>query len=170
MLDQQKKARPYPDPEKPKPEVLKNLGDVFYLAMRSPSHMRQSLGSLRKWWEPPAHLEQVWVFKFDGFPRAAMSWASLSKEAQHRYVVERKGLQPTDWQSGDIPWVIDWLSPYRNYRIEATVMRWVMETGFKDRAFRYMRLGPEGEVRRIAETKRSADGSRDFRLLSPDSL
>lgn len=169
MTSAQDGKRKYPDPEKPSDDALKTLGDVYYLAMRSEAHRRQTIGSLQLWWEPPVHLGQVWVFKFDGYPRAAMSWASLSEEAQHRYVVERKGLRPKDWQSGDIPWVIDWLSPYRNYRIEAHVIRWITKTGFAGRAFRYMRLGPEGELRRIAETSQDA-GGRKFRLLSVDAL
>ena len=159
-----------PDPEKPTSDVLSTLGDVLFLAMRSKSHSQRSLETLRWWWEPPAHLKQVWVFKIDGVPRAAVCWAMLNNDSQHRYVVDRTGLKPQDWRNGDIPWVIDILTPYKSHKLENKVIRWIMESGFKGQPFRFMRMDDDGNIRRIAEARARADGGKDFKLLQLEQL
>lgn len=141
------------------------MGDIFHLALRSKSHANRSLESLRWWWEPPAHLGQVWVFRVDDIPRAAVCWAMLNKESQHRYVVERSGLKPQDWRNGDIPWVVDILSPYKSHKLENKVVRWIMENGFKGQPFRFMRMDDQGNIRRIAEARAREDGGKDFKTL-----
>ncbi len=161
---------PFPDPHKPTEKMRATAGDVFYLMLRSKQHQELPLKALRWWWEPPLHLGQVWVFNFDGFPRAAVSFASLSEDAQRRYVETRAPLKPEDWRSGDIPWIIDWLSPYENLKMEAHISRWICESGFPDRPFRYMRMATEKRPQRIVETFRNDIGKQKFRILRPEEV
>ncbi|MEM8789782.1 MAG: toxin-activating lysine-acyltransferase [Pseudomonadota bacterium] len=158
------------DIERPGEKTLKTMGDVFYLMQRSAAHRAFTLGSLRQWWEPPLHLGQVWVFNVEGVPRAAVSWAKLSPEAERRYVSRRAPLRAEDWRSGDIPWVIDWLSPYKNQTFEAMIGRWIRDTGFAEHHFRYMRLGTDGTPRRVVETHRAASGKQAFRMMRAEEF
>jgi hemolysin-activating ACP:hemolysin acyltransferase len=101
-----------PDPpDKTTPDAF---GEIAFLAGRSPTHATIPMAALRAWWEMPIALKQHWTFRVEGVPRLALSWAALSPEAERRYVVERKGLEPKDWRSGPQIWVIDWIAPFRS--------------------------------------------------------
>jgi len=158
------------DLENPTARVRATMGDVFFLMMRSRTHANLDMRTIRRWWEPPISIGQVWVFNFDDMPRAALSWALLNEEAQARYVSQKEPLRPEDWRSGDIPWLIDYIAPYKNQKIENHITGWLREKGFPDKRVRYMRLDAEGKPRRIVETSAGDFARQKFTFLDPSDL
>lgn len=46
-------------------------------------------------------------------PVGLMTWANFDAEAEQRYLQALdRTLQPSDWQSGDRPWILDWVVPF----------------------------------------------------------
>jgi hypothetical protein len=75
-------------PNHPEPRTVVEFGAVCFLASRSKTLHRFPVGAISQWWEIPIALGQFWEFRHDDVPRAAISWAALSPEAERRYVVE----------------------------------------------------------------------------------
>ncbi|MDF0597090.1 toxin-activating lysine-acyltransferase [Psychromarinibacter halotolerans] len=152
-------------PDHPDAITLSALGEIAFLAGRSPVHSRAPTDTLRHWWETPIALNQYWCFRADGVPRLALSWASLSPEAERRYVVDRKPLRIQDWWSGPQKWVIDWIAPFAIPRLNMEVRRWLVTTGFRDSgSVRFLRVGQGRSIRSITELNRAENGTvhRDF--------
>ncbi|MEY8843003.1 toxin-activating lysine-acyltransferase [Cribrihabitans sp. XS_ASV171] len=158
-------------PNHPSQRTVTEFGAVCFLAARSKRLQGFPVGALSHWWDMPLALGQYWVFRHEGVPRAAISWAALSSEAERRYVVERKGLTPQDWRSGPQIWVIDWIAPFQIKGLNAQLRRWLATSGFpKAETVRFMRLSPEGETRYILEIQRTAPDTFDRRVLSVEEV
>lgn len=147
-----------PEIEVPSADKLRVYGDVTFLAFRSPRHQAMSMGEMRRYFEPAVELGQFRVFRFDDVPRAMFTWAWLNKDAE-RKLVAGDALEPEDWRSGKRLWIVDILAPYKG--ITASLVRWIMVPGqFTDESFRYRRVGPNNETRRVVhidfEAKRLA--------------
>lgn len=154
-------------PNHPSEKIVTEFGAVCFLAARSKTLRQFPVGGISQWWDMPLALGQYWVFRHDGVPRAAISWAALSPEAERRYVVERKGLTPQDWRSGPQIWVIDWIAPFQIKGLNTHLRRWIATKGFpKAETVRFMRVSPEGETRHILEIQRTGPESFDRRVLS----
>jgi cytolysin-activating lysine-acyltransferase len=158
-------------PNHPEPRTVVEFGAVCFLASRSKTLHRFPVGAISQWWEIPIALGQFWEFRHDDVPRAAISWAALSPEAERRYVVERKGLTMQDWRSGPQIWVIDWIAPFQIKGLNAQLRRWLTTKGFPQaKTVRFMRLSPEGETRYILEIQRTGPESFDRRVLSVEDI
>jgi len=147
------------------------MGEVSFLAARCKMHAGISLGNLRRWWEMPILLKQHWIFRIDDVPRAAVSWAALSPEAEHRYIVEGSGLRPEDWRSGSQVWVIDWIAPFQLIRLNRQIRTWMITDGFKGcSSVRFVRMSRKGRPRSIIDLKRGAGDRMSRVALSIDDF
>ena len=51
------------------------------------------------------------MFRREGVPRSAVTWAFLSPDAERRFAAGET-LRPRDWNSGPQMWVMDIVAPY----------------------------------------------------------
>ncbi|MBV0913531.1 toxin-activating lysine-acyltransferase [Anianabacter salinae] len=136
-----------PPVEAPSEEQLRVFGDLLFLAFRSPRHTQMPLGTLRSYIEPPVHLGQFRIFRFDEVPRGMYTWGWLSDDAARR-LVKGMPLAPEDWHSGDNLWIVDMIAPYKG--LTASIVRWIMEPGnFTEHSFFFRRVSGVNETRRI---------------------
>ncbi|QYX57009.1 toxin-activating lysine-acyltransferase [Roseovarius sp. SCSIO 43702] len=148
-------GQPLPPSEMPSEEQLRIYGDLAFLAFRSGRHAKMGVATLRRFFEPPVLAGQFRIFRFDGVPRAAMTWAWLDEKAERKFL-SGELLDPTDWQSGHRLWIIDLIAPYRG--LTSQIVRWIMVRGnFAEREFRFQRMGTGNDVRRIVHIDFDAD-------------
>lgn len=133
--------------EYPAEATLRAMGDATFLAMRSEHHRAMRVANLRAALEPPLVLGQYRLFRFDGVPRAMITWAWLTPAAELSYVAGGD-LGPDDWAGGRSLWLIDLIAPYP--RLAAGITRWVMTPGnFTDRGFTFRRVKEGARTRRV---------------------
>lgn len=136
-----------PEIECPSPQRLSAYGDMMFLAFRSARHGRMAVGQLRYYIEPAIQLGQYRIFKFDGVPRGAFTWAWLNDDAERRLILGET-LNPEDWNSGNRLWIIDIIAPYQG--LTRSMVRWIMQPGhFTDGRFLYRRVSQSNQTRRI---------------------
>lgn len=135
------------DPEYPTAERLRVYGDFAFIAFRAAHHRQMPVAVLRAALEPPILLGQYKIFRFDGVPRGALTWAWLSEDAEQRYLAG-EGFGLRDWRSGDRLWIIDFMAPYRG--LTAGMVRWVMRPGnMPEKQFRFRRVIDGTATRRV---------------------
>ncbi|MBT8458636.1 MAG: toxin-activating lysine-acyltransferase [Boseongicola sp.] len=135
------------EPEFPTEERLRVYGDLAFLAMRSAHHRKMSVSILQAALEPPILLGQYKIFRFDGIPRGALTWAWLSQDAEERYL-EGEGFTFADWKSGDRLWIIDLMAPYKG--LTAGIVRWVMKEGnMPEPRFSFRRVDGDRDTRKV---------------------
>lgn len=106
-------ARPFPKDWFDLPEpFLADFGSLFYLAALTRYHRPRPLYDLFACFEPPLRLGQYKLFRSNGHPRAAITWAGLSPQAEYRFAVDHKPLGPEDWNSGTSHWLVDFIAPF----------------------------------------------------------
>lgn len=143
-------------PDFPSETTLRLWGDMVFLAMRCPRHGVMTAAQLRSAFEPPLLLGQVKVFRFDGVPRAALSYAFLSPEGERRYL-GGEVLAAEEWRSGPRLWLMDVMAPYPG--LPRAVARWTMEKGNLPRErFFYRRTDKTGGTRRIVHVDLTRQG------------
>jgi cytolysin-activating lysine-acyltransferase len=140
-------GRPLPPIEAPSSETLRALGDMAFLALRSPRHATMTLADFRRSIEPPLMLGQYRIIRIDGVPRGMFTWALMTRAAERDYV-HGAPLAATDWRSGDRLWLIDLIAPYKG--MTASMVRWIMQPGnFAEREFFFRRVTQGNRTRRI---------------------
>jgi len=120
-----------------------SFGEIVGLLMRSPQLKKLPLSSLEEMVVPAIVTEQFMIAearsKESGFltPIAAVLWARVSEEIDQR-LSENTGapvmLDPKDWESGDIPWLIVALG---DQRLIKTLMQRIQETALKGRTLKF---------------------------------
>ena len=88
------------------------LGAVSWLMMQQGSTRHTLLSELEWRVMPPLMLDQAKLYMKDKMPIAYVSWAYLSEEVAARYQQGPHHLAPSDWKSGNQPWLIDLFAPY----------------------------------------------------------
>jgi cytolysin-activating lysine-acyltransferase len=91
------------------------FGGVVGLLMRSPAHRHFTLTDLEWYLLPPLALGQFMVGETrlqngQALPLALVLWARVSAEVDARLSAEVRHpvrLQPNEWQSGDVYWILD---------------------------------------------------------------
>lgn len=145
------KGRELPRSETPDDATLRAYGDAIFLAMRSPRHAPTTVAALRAALEPPLVLGQYRIFRFDGVPRAVITWGWFSPEVEKRYVAG-EALNPEDWRSGDRLWLVDMIAPYRG--LATSLGRWIMTPGnFAEREFLFRRVRDGNRTRKILHVR-----------------
>ena len=103
-----------PVPSEPQPGLNESLGNVAWLMMQSPAHKHLFLTDL-EWLVIPAMLHrQFRIYRKKGVPIAYASWASLTEEAEQRFLSGARKLAPGDWAAGNRLWLIDMADPFGN--------------------------------------------------------
>lgn len=89
-----------------------DLGRLAWLWMNSKLHGAWSTRLMMRNLIPPINTRQYMIIEDGGVPRAYVSWAFFSKEAELRYIAHPENIQLEDWNSGDRLWLIDFISPF----------------------------------------------------------
>jgi len=120
-----------------------SFGEIVGLLMRSPRLKKLALSSLEEMVVPAIVTEQFMIAearsKESGFltPIAAVLWARVSEEIDRRFSDNTGApvkLDPKDWQSGDIPWLI---VAAGDQRLIKTLLRRIQETVLKGRPLKF---------------------------------
>ena len=91
---------------------LQLFGELSWLMAKSELHRNFPLWKLEQWLLPPIALQQFRLYRREKRPIAFLSFAYLSAEIEARYVEAPQSLQPSQWQSGDRLWVLDFVAPF----------------------------------------------------------
>jgi cytolysin-activating lysine-acyltransferase len=103
-------------PQQAADDMSRILGQIVSLLGQSPSHKHVFLADL-EWLVLPALIgRQVRVWRRNTergvLPVAYASWAMVSAEVDQRLSQGQIKLKPSEWRSGNIPWLIDLVAPY----------------------------------------------------------
>lgn len=88
------------------------LEKTLQLLNTSAIHKKYNISDINRLVIPPLKLNQYRIYGEEGFPRCYLSWAYFSPDINQKYVTENYKLQEDDWNSGDILWLINVISPY----------------------------------------------------------
>jgi hemolysin-activating ACP:hemolysin acyltransferase len=150
--------------ERPETHLLA-YGAFTYLYMNSPTHRRVSVDVMRAQLRPAIERKFYRIVNDqDGAPRAGLTWAFLSDEAEARM---RAGqiLTPGEWASGPNVWIMEFLAPF-GQGSGKSVLRWLRDTAPSgmDR-LRYNRFKPQNDRVRVVEIRRRPQGRFGAKLL-----
>lgn len=110
------------------------LGAATWLWMQSGTHSPLPVGSLATLLLPAIKRGQFVLASQQGVPVFYMGWASLSQEAESRYVKNPAYTMPlSDWNSGDRIWILDWVAPSGH---TYAMRQFILTRLFPDRCFR----------------------------------
>lgn len=132
-------------------QVAASFGEVVMLLMRSPIERQHTLADL-EWLAAPAVMSGQFAVaeaqaKETGVitPVGALLWAFVSPEIDSRLsdVSKPVKLQPNEWRSGDIPWIVLALG---DQRVVASLLDKVKDAAFKGKAPKMRLRGPDGKV------------------------
>lgn len=92
------------------------FGAMVWLWMHSSTHRRCPLEDLQRLIMPAIKTGQFVLALQDDEqqqPVGLMTWANFTPEAELRYLQSLdRNLQPSDWDAGDRPWVLDIVAPF----------------------------------------------------------
>jgi hemolysin-activating ACP:hemolysin acyltransferase len=92
--------------------AYRDLGAMMFLSALSPYHRQRSLPQALAQIETPLRLGQYKLFRAGGYPRAFVTWAGLTRDAEYRFAVDHLPLRPEDWNAGASKWVHDLVTPF----------------------------------------------------------
>jgi cytolysin-activating lysine-acyltransferase len=128
------------------------LGEVVSLLMRSPSEKSHMLSDL-EWMVMPAIMTGQYAVadaqsKTSGavMPVGAVLWAFVSPEIDRQLTenaTQPLRLQPKDWRSGDIPWIVMAIG---DPKVLGGLLQNLAKSVFKDRPAKMRAKGPDGKV------------------------
>lgn len=103
------------------------FGAMVWLWMHSPAHRPCPLRELERLLIPALKTGQF-VLALENTdlqqPAGLVTWACFSKDVEQRYLQSLdKSLELRDWQSGDRPWVLDWVAPFGHVGSMARAVR-----------------------------------------------
>ncbi len=86
--------------------------ELLGLLSRSPLHAKYGPARLRRNFEVPEKLGNMLTFRTPPGPLAGvLTWAVMSEEVEARWLLGSP-LEPSDWNSGDRLWFIQFVAPY----------------------------------------------------------
>ena len=88
------------------------LARFIVLSGYSDIHENYSIKDMHRLYLPPIALGQYRIWEFGEKPLGFITWAFFSAEAEQAYLTVSRKLQAEDWNSGDIPYVIDFVGPF----------------------------------------------------------
>jgi hemolysin-activating ACP:hemolysin acyltransferase len=163
-------AAPTPIPDRPVDRQLTAYGAFTYLYMNSPTHRRVSVDVMRAQLRPAVEKNFYRIVNDQhGVPRAGLTWAFLSDDAEARL---RAGhmLAPEEWASGRNVWLMEFLAPF-GQGSGMSVLRWLRDTAPDDMdRLRYTRFKPQNDRARVVEIHRRAQGRFGAKLLETYQL
>lgn len=88
------------------------LGDMVFLAMKSPDHRGCSLAEFEALVVPAIMTKQFRLWRNDTQPIALAVWAMASEEVAARITAGERTLSPAEWRSGETFVIVDLIAPY----------------------------------------------------------
>ena len=88
------------------------LARFIVLSGYSDIHRKFNIGDMHRLYLPPIALGQYRLWEADTKPLGFMPWAFFSKEVEEGYLSGERQITPNDWNSGHIPYVIDFVGPF----------------------------------------------------------
>jgi hemolysin-activating ACP:hemolysin acyltransferase len=128
--------------------LLQAFGSVMAMCMRSKVHRRRTLADLEATVAPALLNGQFSLAEMKHqqngsvTPIAAVLWASVSDDVDRRIAVEGFRLQPSEWNSGKIIWVVEVVGDGR--MLKAMVKR-LREKAWKGRVVKICARGADGK-------------------------
>jgi len=107
---QKQEASTNPQYDQPSPAEV--VGTVAWLMMHDEKRRYAFLSDLEWMVIPPVINRQFRLFRQDGKPFGYAAWAKVSGEVDKELREGRIKLQPGDWTSGEINWLIDFVAPF----------------------------------------------------------
>ena len=96
----------------PLPTPSQVLGDIVFLAMKSPEHRHLSLADLEQAIMPALMLRQFRLWRNDTQPIAFATWACADDAVAARLEAGERTLTAAEWQSGERKVPVDLIAPY----------------------------------------------------------
>jgi cytolysin-activating lysine-acyltransferase len=125
------------------------LGQIVTILMRSPQHKQRPLADL-EWLVLPAVLSgqcRVAQAQQSGIavPVGVALWASVSTSVDQRLsdLSVPWRLQPDEWRSGDIPWLVELVA---DTRTQQALLKHLGETVFRGRGIKMRVRGADGKM------------------------
>lgn len=152
-----------PTLQRPPKSEAEAFGAATWLWMQAPDHRHLPLQALQQLLLPPVQAGQYLLLHAQtssgSQPVAYMGWAYLDANAESRYLEHPlRGLQTSDWCSGDRMWVTDWITPFGHTRALYAIGRQLLpqvcfryldhlgnERGLRVRYYRGRAITPEQE-------------------------
>jgi cytolysin-activating lysine-acyltransferase len=128
------------------------FGRVLALMMASPRHSMMSLAEANASVAPPLALGQIALMgakRGEATPMAlaaAAWWAFVSPEVDERLTASREPhlkLDPTEWRSGDQPWIIEAIG---DPRIVSELIKTLADRQFRGQTAKLRAVLPDGRV------------------------
>jgi len=137
------------------------LGEVNWLMMQSKAHRHLFVTDAEWLVMPPVQLKQFRIVRSEGRPVAYVSWALLSEEVEQRLVSGVQRLAPTDWKSGNAPWLIDVVAPFGG---QGEIVEQIRKTVFKEAPIKTLRPKADGtglEAAILGESQTNETAQKD---------
>lgn len=103
------------------------LGEIVFLAMKSPEHRARTLAELEQAILPAVMLRQFRLWRNHDQPIAFAAWALASEEVAARIAAGERALSPAEWRSGDTFVIVDLIAPYGGHEGFERALREMME-------------------------------------------
>lgn len=87
------------------------FGTVMSILLQSEAHQLLHVQDLKWLVVPAVALQQFRILRVDGMPVGYVSWALVTEEVDARLSKGQPRLSPHEWNSGDIPWLVDCVLP-----------------------------------------------------------
>lgn len=124
------------------------LGEITWLLSQSPVHKNLFIGDLEWMVMPPVLVEQFRIFYGPESPGAVAIWAMVSEETNARLEGGASKLRPDEWTGGDIPWLIELITPFG---AQEEVLKDLETSVFDGKTFKFHTTTPEGK--RVVKTR-----------------
>ena len=122
------------------------IGDFIQIMMGSSLHRKYDLDDFSHVMLPAINLNQFRIYHRNKQPVAFVTWAYLSKEAEHKFIVEDGNLAPDDWNSGPELWAIDFTAPFGDAK---KVIIDLKNNIFPDKCAKALKVDKDGNVRTV---------------------
>ncbi|MGP6086822.1 toxin-activating lysine-acyltransferase [Antarctobacter jejuensis] len=143
-----------PKPEYPDRDQIAAYGALSFLYMRAPKYDRLAFSDMRLLIQPPIDLRFHFIRHIDGVPRAAITWAFLSAEAEAK-LLSGQMIAPRDWASGNRAWIMEVIAPYPGSNLGAGLTRTFLKALGPDHGTaRFPRFGAPGVLKHVTEFRR----------------
>lgn len=110
------------------------LGEITWLLSQSKIHKNLFISDLEWMVMPSILLEQFRIFYGPNSPAAVAIWANVSKETDARLRAGESRLKANEWNDGNIPWLIELVSPFG---AEAEILTDLSKSVFGGKPFHY---------------------------------
>ncbi|WP_170941088.1 toxin-activating lysine-acyltransferase [Antarctobacter heliothermus] len=143
-----------PKPEYPDQDQIAAYGAISFLYMRAAKYDRIALSDIRLLIQPPVDLRFYHVRNIEGVPRAAITWAFLSPEAEAK-LINGQMIAPRDWASGKQAWIMELIAPYPGSNLGARLTKTFLKTLGPDHlTARFPRFASPGVLKHVTEFRR----------------